>query len=48
MDQEKEGVKVKRNLVQDCLAGETNNEKSQRVEEQHPGQGSLSGETEID
>ena len=48
VDQEKEGVKVERNLVQDCLSGETNNEKSQRVQEQYPGQGSLSGESEID
>ena len=48
MDQDKEGVKVERNLVQDCLSGETNNEESQRVQEQHPGQGSLSGESEMD
>ena len=48
MDQNKEGEKVERNLVQDCLSGETNDEKSQRVQDQHPGQGSLSGESEID
>ena len=48
MDQEKEGVKVEQNLVQDCLSGDTNNEKSQRVQEQHTGRGSLSGESEID
>ena len=48
VDQDKEGVKVERNLVQDCLSGETNNEGSQRVQEQHPGQGSLSGESELD
>ena len=48
MDQDKEGEKVERNLVQDCLSGETNDEKSQRVQGQHPGQGSLSGESEID
>ena len=36
VDQDKEWVKVERNLVQDCLSGETNNEKSQRVQEQHP------------
>ena len=48
MDQDKEGVKVERNLVQDCLSGEKNKEKSQRVQEQHSGQGSLSGESEID
>ena len=34
--------------MQDCLFGETNDEKSQRVQGQHPGQGSLSGESEID
>ena len=48
VDQDKEGEKVERNLVQDCLSGETNDEKSQRVQDQHPGQGSLSGESEID
>ena len=48
MDQDKEGEKVERNLEQDCLSGETNDEKSQRVQDQHPGQGSLSGECEID
>ena len=46
--QDKEGVKVERNLVQDCLSGETNNEKSRRAQEQHSGQGNLSGESEID
>ena len=30
------------------MSGETNDEKSQRVQDQHPGQGSLSGEYEID
>ena len=48
MDQDKEGEKVERNLVQDCLSGETNDEKSQRVQDQLAGQGSLSGESEID
>ena len=48
VDQDKEGVKVERNLVQDCLSGETNTEKSQRVQDQHSGQGSSSGESEID
>ena len=48
VDQDKEGVKVERNLVQDCLSGDANNEKSQRAQEQHLGQGSLSGESEID
>ena len=42
-DQDKEGEGVERNLGQDCLSGETNSEKSQRVQDQHPGQGSLSG-----
>ena len=48
MDQDKEGEKVERNLVQDCLSGETNGEKSRRVQDQHPGQGSLSGESDVD
>ena len=48
VDQDTKGVKVERNLVQDCLSGETNNEKSQRAQEQHSGQGSLSGQSEID
>ena len=48
VDQDNEGEKVERNLVQDCLSEETNDEKSQRVQDQHPGQGSLSGESEID
>ena len=38
VDQDKEGEKVERNLVQYCLSGETDNEKSQRVQDQHPGQ----------
>ena len=48
VDQDKKGEKVKQNLLQDCLSGETNDEKSQRVQDQHPGQESLSGESEID
>ena len=48
VDQDKKGGKVERNLVQDCLSGATNNEKGQRVQDQHPGQGSLSGETDVD
>ena len=48
VDQDKEGEKVERNLVQDCLSEETNGEKSQRVQDQQPGQGSLSGESDID
>ena len=31
VDQDKEGEKVERNLVQDCLSGETNGEKSRTV-----------------
>ena len=47
-DQDKEKEKVERNLVQDCLSGETNGEESRRVQDQHPGQGSLSGESDQD
>ena len=48
VDQDKEDEKVERNLVEDCLSGETNDEKSQRVEDQKPGQRSLSGESDVD
>ena len=48
VDQDKEGEKVKQNLLQDCLSGETNDEKNRRVQDRHPGQESLSGESEID
>ena len=48
VDQDKEGEKVERNLVQDCLSGETNGEKSRRVQDQHPGQGSFSGKSDVD
>ena len=48
VDQDKEVEKVERNLVQDCLSGETNGEKSRRVQDQHQGQGSLSGESDVD
>ena len=48
VDQDKKGEKVEQNLLQDCLSGETNDEKSQRAQDQHPGQESLSGESEID
>ena len=34
--------------MQDCLSGETNSEKSRRVQDQHPGQGSLPGESDVD
>ena len=47
-DQDRESEKVERKLVQDCLSGETNGEKSRRVQDQHPGHGSLSGQSEID
>ena len=47
-DQDKEGEKVERNLGQNCLSGETNSEKSQRVQDQHLGQESLSGESDVD
>ena len=48
MDQDKEGEKVEQNLLQDCLSGEMNDERSQRAQDQHPGQESLSGESEIE
>ena len=48
VDQDKEGEKVERNLVQDCLSGETNGEKNRRVQDQQPRQGSLSGESDVD
>ena len=48
MDQDEEGEKVEQNLLHDCLSGEMNNEKSHRAQDQHPGQESLSGESEID
>ena len=48
MDQDKEGEKLEQNLLQDYLSGETNDEKNQRSQDQHPGQESLSGESEID
>ena len=47
-DQDKESEKVERNLVQDCLSGETTGEESRRVQDQHPGQGILSGESDED
>ena len=48
VDQDKKGERVERNLLQDCLSRETNDERSQRAKDQHPGQESLSGESEID
>ena len=47
-DQDGESEKVERKLERDCLSGETNDEKNRRVRDQQPGQGSLSGESEID
>ena len=47
VDQDKEGKKVEQNLLQDYLSGETNDEKNQQSQDQHPGQGNLSGESEI-
>ena len=34
--------------MQDCLSRETNSEKSRRVQDQHPGQGRLSGDSDVD
>ena len=48
VDQDKEGYKAEQNLLQDFLFGEMNNKKNQRAQDQHPGQESLSGESEID
>ena len=48
VDQDKKGEKIEQNLLQDCLSGETNDEKNQRAQAQHPGQESLSGESDID
>ena len=48
VDQDKEGERVERNLEQDCLSGEMNEGKGQRVQGQYLGQESLSGESERD
>ena len=48
VDREKEGKEVEQNLLQDYLSGEKDEEKNQRSQDQHPGQGNLSGESEID
>ena len=48
VDQDKEGEKVEQNLLHNYLSGETNDEKNQRSQDQHPGQENLSGESEID
>ena len=47
-DQDGEGGKVERELEQDCLSGETNGKVNRRVRDQHPEQGSMSGESEMD
>ena len=43
VDREKEGEEVEQNLLQDYLSGEKEEEKNQRSQDQHPGQGNLSG-----
>ena len=48
VDQDKKDEKVEWSLVQYCLSGETNGEKNRRVRDQQPGQGSLSGESDVD
>ena len=48
VDQDKKGEKVEQNVLQDCLSGEKNDEKNQRTQDQHPGQESLSAESDID
>ena len=48
MDQDKEGEKLEQKMLQDYLSGETNDEKNQRAQDQHPEQESLSGESEMD
>ena len=47
-DQDGEGEKVLRELEQGYLSGETNGKMNRRVRDQHPGQGSMSGESEMD
>ena len=47
-DQDGEGEKVEPELEQDYSSGETNSKLNRRVRDQHPGQGSMSGESEID
>ena len=46
-DQDGEGEKVLRERDQDYLSGETNGKISRRVQDQHPEQGSMSGESEM-
>ena len=47
-DQQKEGEEVIRSLEQGNLSGETDGEEIGRVQHQHPGQESLSGESDIE
>ena len=47
VDRDKEGEVVEQNLLQDYSSGEKDDEKNQRSQDQHPGQGNLSGESEI-
>ena len=47
-DQDGEDEKVERELEQDYLSGETNGKLNRRVRDQHPRQGSMSGESEMD
>ena len=47
-DQEKESEEIKQNLGQGNLSGETNGEESKRVQDQHPGQESLSRESDVE
>ena len=46
-DQDGEGEKVERELEQDHLSGERNDKINRRVRDQNPGQGSMSGESEM-
>ena len=48
VDRDKECEEVEQNLLQDYLSGETDDEKNQRSQDQHPGQENLSEESEID
>ena len=47
-DQQKDGEEIDRSLEQDYLSGETNGEESRRVQDQNPGQESLSGESDVE
>ena len=47
-DQDREGEGVERKPKQNYLSGETNSEKSRRVQDRIPGQESLSGESDVE